>query len=177
LTKAKGIEDAFEVALLVRKRIPQIELWVIGQGDPDYVSYLKEIIAQKDLQNTVRLLGYVDNHKKFLYMAKAHLLVAPSHKEGWGLTIPEAGAVGTPVVAYDVPGLRDILKDNKGGVLVKTGVREMAEEVKRLLDVSDTSHYRRIQTQAKHLAGQHTWDHTAKVALDILELTVKRRLR
>jgi glycosyltransferase involved in cell wall biosynthesis len=47
-------------------------------------------------------------------------------REGWGLVITEAAAVGTPAIAYDVPGLRDSVTAS-GGVLVEPNPRALAE--------------------------------------------------
>ena len=56
--------------------------------------------------------------------------MAPSLAEGWGLTILEANTLGTPAVAYDVPGLRDSVRDGQTGWLVpgRTGPRHPAGE-------------------------------------------------
>jgi glycosyltransferase involved in cell wall biosynthesis len=50
-------------------------------------------------------------------------------KEGWGITIIEANACGTPCIAYDVPGLRDSIVDGKTGILIKEdgNVEKLAE--------------------------------------------------
>ena len=55
------------------------------------------------------------------YLNRAHLLVNPSPKEGWGLTVVEANACGLPVVASDRPGLRDSVRDGETGFLVPYG--------------------------------------------------------
>ena len=49
------------------------------------------------------------------------MLVQPSPKEGWGLTVVEAGACGTAVVAADSPGLRDSVRRDETGLLVPYG--------------------------------------------------------
>lgn len=168
LTKAKGIEDAFEVALLVRKRIPGVQLWVIGQGNPDYVAYLQNRIRKEKLTDFVRFFGFVDAKTKFSLMSRAHLLIVPSHKEGWGLTVPEAGFVGTPSVAYDVPGLRDILKGNRGGVLVDSNPKSMGDHVSQLLQGIGGSRYKQLQREAIVNARKYNWDNTARAALHVL---------
>ena len=53
------------------------------------------------------MFGRVDEATKHELMARAHGQLATSVREGWGLVVSEAAAVGTPTMSYDVPGLRD----------------------------------------------------------------------
>ena len=54
-------------------------------------------------------------------LAEARVCVCPSEKEGWGLTVMESNAVGTPVVATDADGLRDSVRNGETGFLVREG--------------------------------------------------------
>ena len=63
--------------------------------------------------------GHIKDEVKYDLLRKAHLLLVPSVREGWGLVVTEANAMGTPVIAYDSPGLRDSVVDQKTGILVK----------------------------------------------------------
>ena len=54
-----------------------------------------------------------------IYFQASHLVLIPSIREGWGLIVTESNAMGTPVVAYDVNGLRDSVLDGRNGILVK----------------------------------------------------------
>ena len=54
-------------------------------------------------------------------LKKCWVLMVPGVREGWGLNIIEANALGLPAVAYDVPGLRDSVKNNETGLLAKSG--------------------------------------------------------
>ena len=57
----------------------------------------------------VQFLGAVSHAEKFERLQRAHVLIATSVREGWGLVVSEAAALGTPSIAYDVAGLRDRL--------------------------------------------------------------------
>ena len=57
----------------------------------------------------------------FALLAEARVCVCPSEKEGWGLTVIESNAAGTPVVATDADGLRDSVRDGETGYLVPSG--------------------------------------------------------
>src|SRR3989344_241188 len=86
LTKAKGIEDAIDVVGRLKTSLPKVKLWVVGSGDSDYVSTLTKKIKSQGLWPNIQLFGYISEHKKYDLMASAHILIAPSSKEGWGLT-------------------------------------------------------------------------------------------
>src|SRR5205823_79876 len=69
----------------------------------------------------VRLGGFVDEEEKLRLLQTAHAVACASEKEGWGLTVLEAAACGTPAVVTDVPGLRDAVRDGETGLLVPPG--------------------------------------------------------
>jgi glycosyltransferase involved in cell wall biosynthesis len=62
----------------------------------------------------VQFLGKISEGEKIERIARAHVLILTSVREGWGLVVTEAAAVGTPVIAYDVPGLRDSVQASNG---------------------------------------------------------------
>lgn len=167
LTKAKGTTDALEVLLRLEKIYPRIRLWIVGQGQPRYMKEIEHEVKRLQLADKIKFFGFVDQNKKFELMSRAHLLVIPSFKEGWGLTVPEAGLVGTPSVAYDVEGLRDVIINHKTGILTKPAPEDMCEAIIKLMD--DTSLYKKLQREAKKLSLTYSWDSTAQTALSAIQ--------
>ena len=100
-------------------------------------------------------------------MSRAHILIAPSVKEGWGLTVPEAGHVGTPAVGYNVEGLRDVIEHGRTGLLANATPQAMSVEIIRILGNSNL--YRKLQHGAKRLAATYSWDKTAEVGMSVLK--------
>ncbi|WP_208026206.1 glycosyltransferase family 4 protein [Amycolatopsis acidicola] len=68
----------------------------------------------------VRFTGHVSEERKHRLLSAAWLLLHPALLEGWGLVVAEAGARATPTVGFDVPGLRDSVRDGRTGVLART---------------------------------------------------------
>lgn len=169
LTKAKGIEDALHALTYLKKTHPKIRLWVVGQGSSDYMRQVADMAKRLNVKDGVEFFGFVSQAKKFELMSKAHLLIAPSLKEGWGLTVPEAGFVGTPAIGYHVEGLQDVILQEKTGLLVQPTPEQMSKAVAKLLQ--DKKTYRKLQDGAGKLAQTYSWDKTAQVALSILERT------
>lgn len=166
LSKTKGIEDAIQVFDNILKTIPKAQFWIVGRGDQNYTNYLKQKVRTKNLNYKISFFGHVTDDEKFKLMSRAHILISPSVKEGFGLTIPEAGSVGTPAIAYNVAGLRDLITHNKDGILVEPNWRAMADKIIALLE--DKNRYRNLQKHAKISAKRFDFENSAKVALSIL---------
>ena len=88
----------------------------------------------------ITIFGKQTAEKKLELMSRAHVLLVPGVREGWGLVVTEASAMGTPAVAYDVPGLRDSVINDVTGKLVArddhlgmaiTAVDLMKDHIKR----------------------------------------------
>lgn len=167
LAKTKGVDVLVEVLDGVKTILPDVKLWIIGRGDEGYQRKLQQTIVRLHLEDSVQFFGYVSEQKKFELMARAHILLVPSIKEGWGLIVPESGFVGTPAVGYDVPGLRDVIVHMRNGFLVAPNPAAMAEAVSRLL--KDKKLYATVRKGAKQEAQQYSWDLTARIALDVLK--------
>ena len=127
-------------------------MWVIGDG---YM--LSEL---KKLGNRViKFFGHVENRVKYQLLSRAHLTLVPSVREGWGLVVTESNAMGTPVVAYDVNGLRDSVLDGTNGVLVKGNDPEsLARYTVKIL--TDKDMLNRLSVNALGYSRQFSWDKT-----------------
>jgi glycosyltransferase involved in cell wall biosynthesis len=106
----KRPQDAIEAFQLLAQRFPSARLWMIGDGP--LLAGLRKVGPPG-----VAFLGRVGRDEVLDRLARAHVLVAPSVREGWGLNVSEAAACGTPSIAYAVPGLVDSVEAS-GGALV-----------------------------------------------------------
>lgn len=111
LKKVKFPDHAIKAFKIVMQKVPNAQLWISGDG------YLREKLERNSCKE-ITFFGKVADDFKLELMKKAHLIVVPSIREGWGLVVTEANACGTPAVAYDVPGLRDAIKNMETGILV-----------------------------------------------------------
>jgi glycosyltransferase involved in cell wall biosynthesis len=100
--------DAFE---LLVARFPDARLWVIGDGPR-----LGQV--RSAAPPGVEFLGRLPSEEVLLRLARAHVLVSTSVREGWGLNVSEAAACGTPSIGYTTPGLVDSIPAS-GGELVE----------------------------------------------------------
>jgi glycosyltransferase involved in cell wall biosynthesis len=131
-----------------------IHLHIFGQGNER--SRIETIIARLRIQNRVTLHGAIPRPQEAL--AQIDLLVLPSDAEGFGLVLIEAMAARVPVVATNVPGIRDVVIDNQTGLLVPPRSPEpLARAIARLLN--DTNlRTRLIESAASDVRQRFTWD-------------------
>jgi len=125
LARNKRPDHAVQAFRLLRERLPDVKLWIVGTGP-----MASELL--RDAPDGVELLGRLSESDKQLRLARAHCLVATSVREGWGLTVTEAAQVGTPAVAYDVDGLRDSVSAS-GGLLVEPRPQALADALAECL--------------------------------------------
>lgn len=92
-------------------RFPTARLWMIGDGP------LRSRL-EREAAPGVTFLGRIGRTELIERLARAHVLVATSVREGWGLNVSEGAACGTPSIAYSVPGLLDSARAS-GGALVE----------------------------------------------------------
>ncbi|MGI5242311.1 glycosyltransferase family 4 protein [Dactylosporangium sp. CA-139066] len=111
LASNKGPLAALAAYHLLRERVPTAQMWFVGDGPQ------RAALAAR-AGSGVTLFGRVSRAERDELLARAHVLVVTSVREGWGLVVDEAAAMGTPAVGYDRPGLRDSIPP-AGGVLVE----------------------------------------------------------
>lgn len=166
LSKDKGVEDAIKVFSILDKK-NRYQFWVIGRGSSEYKKVLLSICQKLEIAGKVIFWGFVSQEKKFELLAKAHILINPSAREGWGLVNIEANAMGTPVIAYQSPGLVDSVKDNQSGIICKANRPDfMAKEVVKL--INNENLYRKFQQGARDWSKKFSWQKSRKLSLDLI---------
>lgn len=164
----KGVVDAIEALHIIRSKISQAKLWIVGTGDASYINMLQERIDQLKLTALVQFFGYVSEKDKFSMYQRAHILLVPSVHEGWGLIVSEAASQGTPSIAYDTAGLRDVVADNETGILTKlNNSKALAQESLELY--KNKKKYYRFQQAGIKKFHEMSWDKTAISALTVLQ--------
>lgn len=96
LHPVKKVENIFYAASLLNRT--DFEILIIGSGNPDYEHSLKQEVSRLRLSN-VRFCGFVTGQKKYELLARLSALFVPSDFENFGMIVPEALSVGTPVMA------------------------------------------------------------------------------
>jgi glycosyltransferase involved in cell wall biosynthesis len=116
LVPHKRVEVAMRAVAALAPRWPELTLTVAGQGwwEPN----LREFARELGIGDRLHFAGYVTEEAKHQLFSQAWVALTPSLKEGWGLTIVEAGARGTPTVAMaGAGGVAEAVIDGESGLL------------------------------------------------------------
>lgn len=114
------------VSSLARRRT-ELKVAIIGSGELDQACKIK--IKELSLENNIDMLGFMDN--PYGIVRKAKILCMTSDWEGYGLVAVEALALGTPVIAYPVGGLKEIVNSSCGSLV--SNDREYIKEIDKML--------------------------------------------
>ena len=177
LRRYKGLDWVMRALPAVLARVPDLRLEVIGDGP--YAETLKALAARRGLARAVEFRGFLPASEKVKLLQSAWVLLQPSPKEGWGLTVVEAAACGTAVVASDAPGLRDSVKRDATGLLVPfDDTTALSDAILRVL--TDRALRERLGAAGVHWAAQYQWDECGRRSLEALAplqaLAASRRL-
>jgi glycosyltransferase involved in cell wall biosynthesis len=159
LKRYKGVGTAIEALAVARQGRSDMTLEIAGNGDDR--PRLEALARRLGVGDAVRFHGFITDEHKLRLMRTSWANVFPSVKEGWGLTVVEAAACGTPSLTSNSPGLRDSVRDGVTGYLVPHGdapalARRMLELAERPALV-DT-----LGKQARAFAETLTWDAAAR---------------
>ncbi|KXB98245.1 MAG: hypothetical protein AA908_02285 [Chlorobi bacterium NICIL-2] len=155
--------DAFA---LIAERFPSAQLYFVGDGD--YVPALRRRAERRGIAHRVHWTGHVTEQEKIELLSRSWCVVNTSMKEGWGITTIEANACGTPVIAADVPGLRDAVAAGQSGLLYPFGNIEMlADRIAALIE--DSILRQQLSEGAVRWAQRFSWDSSAEQMLKLCE--------
>lgn len=165
LKKYKSVDHLIKALPAIKQKIPEVEIKIIGQGDDR--GRLEQLTRALHLESAISFLGYLTETEKVNWLRRAHVVVCPSLKEGWGLTNIEANACGTPTVAAAVPGLRDSVLENESGLLYPYGdISALAERICRIL--TDNVLKTRLRQGALAWAQKFHWEKAARELEEII---------
>ena len=109
-------------------------------GDGPLKDKIKKMIRKYNLENKVKFLGYLTGKEKIDYILASDIMVVPSiitkggDTEGLPVTIIEGMASGLPIIATNVGGVKDILNNNKNGILInEKNPKQIAKKLNSLI--------------------------------------------
>lgn len=134
LIRLKGIALLIDAVALMRERIPDVLLVVVGTGP--LAEELRQGVRERKLENTVRFTGFIDDDKLLQAYHAADLFVLPSiAMEGFGLVVIEAMACGTPAMVTPVSGMPETVRDLDPALIFRgIAPRDLADGMRAALD-------------------------------------------
>lgn len=161
----KNAEDVIRAFALLKLAVPEARLILAGKGRTEEV--LRGLSVSLGLSDSVSFPGWVVGAEKVRLLQGAWCLVYSSDIEGWGMGILEAGASGTPSVAYAVGAIPEAIADGRSGLLVRP--RDVRDLAKKLILVCRDSNLRRhLEAGAFSKASEYDWNRSVKLTLNYL---------
>ncbi|MEK7576586.1 MAG: glycosyltransferase [Patescibacteria group bacterium] len=161
----KSIDVLIKAFRLVLSKTPTARLVIAGFGEEE--SKLKRLARELQIDRQVDFKGKVSEDEKLYLLQSAWMLVNPSMMEGWGITTIEANACGTPIIASDVPGLRDSIHNPHTGFLVPYGDwREFAARIEMMIE--DHKLREEMNNNAVSWAQNFDWLRRSNIFLSVI---------
>ena len=157
----KGLPVLLRAFEALREHVPAT-LTLVGAAPEEIAPLLLD-------DRGVRALGKVAEDQKAEQLRRADVLCAPSlGGESFGMVLTEAFAAGTPVVASDIAGYRDVVRDGVDGLLTPRGdARELAQALRVL--ALDHARRARMAAAARERAERFAWPRVAAEVLEVYE--------
>ncbi|HPB45892.1 MAG TPA: glycosyltransferase family 4 protein [Microthrixaceae bacterium] len=170
LVPVKNFARLIRVMAMVRNSVPDAVLNIVGEGYER--DDLETLIDDLDASQYIHLRGRLSDAELLELMRSSWCLASTSIREGWGMTLTEAAACGTPCVATRIAGHLDATVDGEAGLLGTTD----AELVDHLVAVlTDAELRERLGRGAIKRAGELTWEAAAIATFEVLAATATPR--
>lgn len=168
----KQLDHLLQAFKVVRREIPGVELVIAGRGD---FSELRKLVDGSELDSCITLAGEVSEEQKAEILRKTWVFVTPSKKEGWGITVLEANSCGALAIAYDVPGLRDSIKDRETGLLIRPpgDIEKLADGMIEVL--TDSELRQELSCNALKWASSFDWGKSTEEFMAVVKAIDKPR--
>jgi len=171
LEKRKGITYLLKAFTKVKQELPRSRLIIVGAGP--MLHNVENFVYEHKLSDVV-LKGFVPDPELPSYYRSAHIFCAPATgKESFGIVLLEAIACGTPVVATNISGFRQIITHGKEGFLVKPkSENELAAALVAL--GSSPSLREKMAKSAASTSLQYSWEEISRKIIDIYYLAIEK---
>jgi glycosyltransferase involved in cell wall biosynthesis len=170
LVPVKRFDMLIHAFARVRDLHPDSRLVIVGEGYER--ADLEALVRSLGVEEAVSLAGRVSDDDLIGLYRRAWAVASASSREGWGMTLTEAAACGTPSVATRIPGHADAVAEGRSGLLVD-GEAGLVSGLQQVVD--DAALRERLQAGALEHATDFTWDRTALETLEALAAEARPR--
>jgi len=166
LAPNKRIDHAVRTVSCLKQKGIAAHLTIVGAGEVE--GDLRRLVTELQLDDRVTLTGPLSEADKDAQLRDAHILLHTSLREGWGLNVIEANAMGTPAVVYPVAGLVESTLHDQTGIISQDETPEsLAAALAGVL--ASPEKYASYRVNAWERAKTLHWDRVLPIACDWLE--------
>jgi glycosyltransferase involved in cell wall biosynthesis len=172
LARVKRCDLLIRAAHHARARVPGLRLHIVGHGE-EQTRTIEPLVAELGAADWVTLRGRLDDGELVDLYRSAWLVASASAREGWGMTLTEAAACGTPAVATRIAGHNDAVREGWSGLLTDQDPASLGDAIADVL--VDEGLRARLGKGALASASELTWDNTAVQLMQVVAGEVSRR--
>lgn len=166
LIYAKGVHDLIAVFNEVVKKIDNLRLIIVGDGN--YRESLEHMVSA-ECRDKIFFLGQLDTNSIIDILNISDIFVNPSYSEGLPTTVLEAAAASLPIIATDVGGTSEIIADNKTGLLFSPGdINLLRTKLVELVVDKDLREELGCNAR-KYVVENFNWSTTGELFLHLIE--------
>jgi glycosyltransferase involved in cell wall biosynthesis len=166
LAPNKRIHHAVQTLAELKRRGVAAHLTIVGGGETR--GLIEATVKECGIADSVKLTGPLSEAEKDALLRESHFLLHQSQREGWGLNVIEANAMGTPAAVYPVAGLIESTLDNRTGIVAREETPEsLAERIMEAMVQPEA--YEGWRRSAWERAKTMHWNHILPLAADWLE--------
>jgi len=168
----KRVDHAIRAMKILKERNIAVQLRVVGGGESK--TGLEQLTRSLAVEDRVHFTGGLPEKEKNAELQRAHFLIHTSQREGWGLNVIEANAMGTPAVVYPVGGLIDSTVSGETGVVTDAETPEsLANALAEIVKSPEV--YSRYRVNAWERSKTFSWPMILPETIAWLESHAKRR--
>jgi glycosyltransferase involved in cell wall biosynthesis len=167
-----GIDYLIKALPQLIAKIPDLRVLLIGEGEQK--QHLKELAKELSVENIVHFEGSVPHKSIPRYLSMMDIFVMPSLSESFGVSALEAQAMKVPVVATNIGGIPEVVKDGISGLLVKPkDSKELASAIIKLLG-NDALRKYMGENGRKFVIEKYEWERNAEEMEELYESLARK---
>lgn len=132
IVKAKGVYDLVSAIEQIIEKYPNILVYMAGEGE---TNQLEQIINKKNLNNNIKLVGWIDFETKLKLLKDVSTVILPSYNEGLPMALLEGMASGKVVIGTNVGGIPELIEEGINGFVIEPGdINELSKSIIKIID-------------------------------------------
>jgi glycosyltransferase involved in cell wall biosynthesis len=164
LVPVKRFDLLIDALVALKGRFPDLRAVIVGEGYER--DALEARLRETRADEWIVLPGHLTDEALIDLYRAAWLIASASAREGWGMTLTEAAACGTPAVATRIAGHLDAVAEDRSGLLTGERREDLSAALARVLGEADLR--ARLSSGARDHAARYTWGATALGTLEVL---------